>query len=158
MRVALLDSFGLNFGPPFTKDGEFLLALALAPLPLIALNRLAPGWNLGAHVGLVTILTMVVWQPLIEELLFRGFIQGRLHAWHWARRKFLLFSAANYCATLAFVAAHLINHSYPWAAAVALPSLLFGYFRDRHGCIYPSIVLHAAYNACYLAFAAMPSA
>lgn len=154
MRLSLIDDFGLHCCPSFLRDRQFYLALALAPLPLL-LNYLAPGWNAGTQAGSTTIFSIVIWQPLIEELLFRGFIQGRLQARHWGRRRFLSLSAANYCTTLIFVAAHLFNHAPLWAAAVAVPSLLFGHFRERHGCIHPCIVLHAAYNACYLAFAAM---
>jgi membrane protease YdiL (CAAX protease family) len=32
---------------------------------------------------------------------------------------------------------------------VLLPSLLYGYFRDRHGSVYPAIALHVFYNAGY---------
>ncbi|MDQ9169183.1 JDVT-CTERM system glutamic-type intramembrane protease [Oxalobacteraceae bacterium R-40] len=152
MHSILTESFGLQFRPSFLRDGQFYLAIAIAPLPLIALSYLAPGWNTGMHAGTATIFSLVIWQPLVEELLFRGFIQGRFEQWRRAREKFLFFSLANYCTTLLFVAAHLFNQSAWWAAAVAVPSLLFGYFRDRHENIYPSIVLHASYNACYLAF------
>jgi membrane protease YdiL (CAAX protease family) len=157
MRVALLESFGLNFGPSFIRDRQFYLALAVAPLPLIALNYLAPGWNAGIYAEPALIFSLVIWQPLVEELLFRGFIQGRLRERHWARHSFFSLSTANYLTTLMFVVAHLVNHSIPWAIAVAAPSLVFGYFRDRQGHIYSSIALHSAYNACYLASAAMPA-
>lgn len=158
MHTTLLEDFGLLFRPSFLKDGQFYLALALAPLPLVALSGVAPGWNAGMYAGFATVMSMVIWQPLIEELLFRGFIQGRLQGRDWARKRFLSLSVANYCTTLLFVAAHLFNHTLVWAAAVAVPSLVFGHFRERHGCIHPSIVLHGAYNACYLAFMAMPIA
>lgn len=157
MRFALLESFGLNFCPSFTRDGQFYFALMLAPLPLIALSYLIPGWNAGIHAGPAVFLSLVIWQPIAEELLFRGFIQGRLREWHWARRPFISLSTANYITTLLFVITHLVNHSLWWAIAVAVPSLVFGYFRDRHGHIYPCIALHAAYNACYLAAGAMPT-
>ena len=52
-------------------------------------------------------------------------------------------------AWLVFTALHFVNHPPPWAAAVLLPSLLFGYFRDRHGSVLPAIVLHVFYNAGY---------
>ena len=35
-------------------------------------------------------------------------------------------------------------------AAVIVPSLIFGYFRDRHGNIHAAVVLHVFYNAGYL--------
>lgn len=150
--AALIQSFGLHFSPSFFRDGQFYLALGAAPLALMALTYLAPGWNAGMRAEPAVILTLVLWQPVVEELLFRGFIQGRLEQRRWACKQFLFLSVANYCTTLAFVAAHLVHHSIAWALAVAVPSLLFGHFRERHGQVSPSIALHAAYNACYLAF------
>jgi uncharacterized protein len=155
MRSILIESFGLHFRPSFLRDGQFYLALAAAPIALLALSYLAPEWNTGMRAEPAIILSLVLWQPFVEELLFRGFIQGALTQGRWAQNKFLLLSLANYCTTLVFVAAHLLNHSVAWAIAVAAPSLLFGHFRERHGQVYPSIALHAAYNACYLAFGIM---
>ena len=47
----------------------------------------------------------------------------------------------------------LLRHSAGWAAAVIAPSLIFGYFRERHRQVCSAIILHAAYNACYLLMA-----
>jgi hypothetical protein len=44
---------------------------------------------------------------------------------------------------------HLWSHPAGWAAAVIVPSLVFGYVRDRYQSVYPSIVLHLYYNAGY---------
>jgi uncharacterized protein len=155
-RSVLIESFGLHYRSTFLRDGQFYLALAIAPPALLALTYLAPGWNAGMQADPLIIVALVLWQPFVEELLFRGFIQGALAQGRWTRKKFLFLSLANYCTTLVFVAAHLLNHSIAWALAVTAPSLLFGHFRERHGQVYPSIALHAAYNACYLLFGLMP--
>ncbi|CAC9434252.1 hypothetical protein [uncultured Gammaproteobacteria bacterium] len=78
--------------------------------------------------------------PIIEELVFRGLIQDYLHT------KFTntvaQLSLANILTTILFVLLHLIYHPILWALAVFVPSLIFGYFKDRFGCVLPAIILH----------------
>lgn len=145
----LIEETGLKFAPAFVRDRQFHAALLAAPLALAVLALLYPQWPWPVHAGAPFILAAVLWQPVIEELLFRGVVQGKLSATRWGGRQVAGLSAANGTATLLFVLAHLLHHP-PWqAVAVAVPSLVFGYFRDRHRQIYPSICLHAAYNAFY---------
>ncbi len=86
--------------------------------------------------------------PIIEELVFRGYIQDlaqrRLTAWQLGP-----LSHANILTSLLFTALHFINHPPLWAAAVFVPSLLFGFFKDRSGRLGASIVLHVFYNSGY---------
>jgi membrane protease YdiL (CAAX protease family) len=56
---------------------------------------------------------------------------------------------ANLTSSALFTTLHFTSHAPLWAIGVLLPSLLFGYFRDRHDSIYPAIVLHIFYNAGY---------
>jgi hypothetical protein len=84
-----------------------------------------------------------------RELLFRGVLQGRLTARPWGRRQFGGITLANLLVSLLFTALHFIGHPPLWAAGVLLPSLLYGYFRDRHYCVLPAIALHVFYNAGY---------
>jgi len=99
--------------------------------------------------GVVALASLILLQPLLEELLFRGLLQGWLLAWPWARRQLGGFTLANLVVTLLFTALHLISHPPLWAAGVLLPSLLYGYFRDRHDSVLPAIALHVFYNAGY---------
>jgi hypothetical protein len=46
-----------------------------------------------------------------------------------------------------FVAAHFFWQVPYIAVSVFVPSLIFGYFRDRYHGIVPSILLHVFYNA-----------
>jgi membrane protease YdiL (CAAX protease family) len=46
--------------------------------------------------------------------------------------------------------AHLINQPPLWAASVFFPSLVFGYFKDRHQTVVTPFLLHAWYNAGFL--------
>lgn len=56
--------------------------------------------------------------------------------------------------SLQFSALHFIGHPPLWAAGVLLPSLLYGFFRDRHDSVLPPIALHVFYNAGYVSAAA----
>lgn len=90
-------------------------------------------------------LALVLLYPVLEELVFRGWLQGALLGRGWGRRVAGPVSAANLAAALAFAAAHLLRSSPAWAAAVILPGLVFGCFRERHG-VGAAIVLHVFYN------------
>ncbi|TCK19514.1 hypothetical protein DFR30_2827 [Thiogranum longum] len=86
--------------------------------------------------------------PVIEEIVFRGwmqeFIQLRLRPWRLGP-----LTHANLLTSLVFSALHFINHPPIWAAAVFLPSLLFGLSRERSGGLTAPILLHVFYNSGY---------
>jgi len=45
----------------------------------------------------------------------------------------------------------MVYQPFFWALAAFVPSMLFGYFRDRYACIYPALALHIVYNSGFLA-------
>jgi len=100
--------------------------------------------------------SLVLWQPGIEEFLFRGWLQGQLSEQSWGQRCWYGITAANGCTSLLFAVAHCWYHPPLWAAAVLLPSLVFGFFRDRYMSIYPCMALHAFYNAGYFGLTGLP--
>ena len=120
-----------------------LVAGLLFWLALAALGKASPlhDW--------ATLLMLVLLQPLLEELLFRGLLQGRLLARAWGERRFAGFTLANLATAMLFTALHFASHPPLWAAGVLLPSLLFGHFRDRHDSVFPAIALHVYFNAGY---------
>ena len=127
------------------RDPHFALA-ALAAVPVwIALGRLV-GERMHADLALTALLALAVVQPVVEELVFRGALQGRLLERGWARRIGPV-SRANLGTTVAFVALHFVAQPPAWAIAVAAPSLVFGYARERFSSILPAIALHSIYNA-----------
>lgn len=142
---------GLRPRPRLTPDGPFLLALAAAPalwallwlsgMPLPAVGR-ADAWR--------TVLSVVLWYPLVEELTFRGGIQGALLQYPAFRRRRVGISMANLAAASGFVAWHWFYQGGVLVLAVLPPALIFGYFRDRFGSIYASVCLHGWYNATFL--------
>ncbi len=150
-------AMGLAPAGPFLRERCFLLALlagvgfwcllALAgPLRPVSLPQLL-SWPF---------LSLAIWHPLAEELIFRGFLQGQLLDRPWGRRTAAGLTVANGLTTTIFVLGHLWQHPPLWALAVAAPSLVFGYVRDRYGSVYPAIILHMVYNAGYFGLTGLP--
>ena len=97
-------------------------------------------------------LKIALLSPLLEEIVFRGGLQTfLLEREFFRKRKFGIgvanVSAANIVTSLAFAAAHLIYQTPLWASLVFIPSLVFGWARERYDSVIPPILLHAFYNA-----------
>ena len=147
----LLRDAGLVTCPPFYRDGQFYLAL-LACLPVLAViyfyipvDTYEPGAGQWGY-----FIALVIWQPFWEELMFRGIIQGQVYKSPWGRRAWLKISNANLVASLAFAALHIAYNPNLWSVSVFVPSLVFGYFRERHNALYSAIALHGTYNLGYM--------
>ena len=84
--------------------------------------------------------------PVVEELAFRGLIQGSLlRRAGLAGRRFGV-TGANGITSLLFASAHLFHHSPGIAALIMIPSLVFGELRDRFDSTRPAIFMHVYYN------------
>lgn len=142
---------GLKPCNSFLFDRQFIWAWMAGVGVAVCMYSLFPEWRLSqaSQIDILLLLSLLLLQPVVEELLFRGVFQGRFLEYCWGRKLYLGASAANVMTSLLFVAAHLINHSFLWAVSVFIPSLLFGYFRERYGSVYPSIFLHMSYNTFY---------
>lgn len=146
----VLASLGLQYHRPFHRDSVFLLLLALGPMVWLAMMRFSVFQPLPWHaIWPPVFLSVALWQPLFEELLFRGAIQGQVLQTSWGQKTWLGLSMANLIVSLLFALTHLVSHSISWSFLVLVPSLCFGFARDRFGSVYPAIVLHAFYNAGY---------
>jgi len=131
------------------RDPAFAAALAAGPVVWIAAALALgaqpnPAWALAdplRYVGLA-----VAW-PILEEWLFRGVIQPAAARTVWGARAAWGVTTANAATSMLFAVAHLVALAPGWAAAVFVPSLVFGYFRDRYNSFAPSAALHVFYNA-----------
>ncbi len=121
----------------------------LAPVGLLgAVAAGAYGWLQGGAVpGLTALLLLVLAYPVLEEIVFRGVVQPFLFELTGGAGIGPL-TYANILTSFAFSAMHLLNHTPLHAGLVWLPSLAFGWFRDRSGSILPGMVLHVGWNAC----------
>ena len=93
------------------------------------------------------LLLLVIVYPILEEIVFRGALQGWLRKKSWGLRHRLGVTNANILTSIVFAAFHLIRRPNIWSAGVILPGLVFGFFRDRYGNLYASVALHIFYNA-----------
>lgn len=145
--IDLLHEVGLKHKPQCYRNNHFLLAMLAGALFLLLFHDFMPPFSTSFKFSWTLFLSLVIWQPLIEEVLFRGLIQGQLAKGDWGRRCWLHISSANAVTSLLFVGIHMIGNPTLFSLTVFIPSLVFGYFRDHCDSIYPSILLHCAYNA-----------
>ncbi|MBX3301177.1 MAG: JDVT-CTERM system CAAX-type protease [Nitrospira sp.] len=146
----VLALLGLQLHRPFHRDSAFLLLLALGPMVWLAMIGFLAFQPLPWHaIWSPTFLSVVLWQPLFEELLFRGIIQGYVQQSVGIQKTWNGLSLSNFLTSLLFTFSHLASHSISWSVLVLVPSLCFGFVRDRFGSVYPSIILHAFYNSGY---------
>ncbi|MDH4290551.1 MAG: JDVT-CTERM system glutamic-type intramembrane protease [Aquincola sp.] len=127
------------------SDTHVLAALAAAA-PVWALLVMTVGDRMHVTTGWAGWITLVLAQPLIEEIVFRGVLQGQLLQMGLSRRHGP-FTNANLVTTVCFVGAHLFTQPPAWALAVSVPSLVFGHLRERFGSVWPAVFVHAIYNA-----------
>ena len=91
------------------------------------------GWS-------VVVVLAVVGAPLVEELLFRGLVQGAF-----SRRVGAV--PAIYITAIIFSFAHIFNEG-PAAPLLILPGgLILGYLRHRTGRLAAGMIAHATFNA-----------
>ena len=150
--MSLHSQLGLTTDFTWLRDTHFWFFAGLGGL-FLALVQIALPDLLGSQYkdyGAAFIVSFVLWQPLIEELLFRGLLQGLLLKSQSGSRQFCGITLANLICTIIFVVTHLVHQPWLWALAVFLPSLIFGYVRDRNNCVYPAVTLHVLFNAGFL--------
>ncbi|MDE2418562.1 MAG: JDVT-CTERM system CAAX-type protease [Burkholderiales bacterium] len=152
-QLSLLQECGFTWPRPgvwsWPPDAHIALALLVA-LPVWGALGLFLGPHLRAPAGWLAWVSLVLVQPLLEELVFRGLLQGqalRLVSANGQPRRLGPLTMANMLVTLGFVALHLRAQPLAWALAVALPSLVLGHLRERTGSVWPAVLVHAFYNA-----------
>ncbi|MBI1194716.1 MAG: JDVT-CTERM system CAAX-type protease [Gammaproteobacteria bacterium] len=151
MQTSTIGSLLGLLRPPQLRDQLFWLVLlsgALIPLAFrILFGTLEGGFSPS---GLYAWIIVIGWQPLVEELLFRGLIQGTLLDTRWGGQQSVFhLSHANLLTSALFVTIHFVNHHALWAISVLLPSLIFGWLRERHGNIWSALIAHATFNLAF---------
>ncbi len=134
------------------RDGYFGAAMLAAPLFWVArLVRTRPAVDLTWPVSApLAFLLPALAYPVLEEIAFRGALQGALWKSRLANYTWGPVSAPNLLTSMAFVVAHLFWQAPYVALSVSVPSLIFGYFRDRYRNIAPAVLLHVFYNTGFV--------
>ena len=129
------------------RNYRFILAI-LAGIPVVwVMHTWLQPYPAGVNYSWMQLFSLILWQPFIEEVLFRGIIQGQIRKKDWGKNAWFGISGANAITSILFVAVHMINSSPLFALTVLAPSLVFGYFRDYCNSVYPAIIIHCTYNA-----------
>lgn len=134
----------------FWRDGAFYVALIAGPFCWLILDLIGQ-----PHVGpppMLMWLKLSLLMPVLEEIVFRGGIQSALYQRQFFSRGVFGISVANVFTSIVFAAMHLISQPPLWAALVFIPSIVFGWARDRYNNSVPCIFLHALYNAGFVWF------
>lgn len=121
-------------------------------LYLLLQPELQPDWPLASPLAW---LLPVLLYPVLEEIVFRGLIQELVHEYI-SCRAFGPLTVANLLTSILFAGLHLLSQPPHWAALVVFPSLVFGFFKERHQSLMAPIVLHVFYNAGFLWLFAAP--
>jgi hypothetical protein len=87
---------------------------------------------------------------ILEEVVFRGGIQGGLLRKEVFRSKLLGLSRANWLTSSLFAVAHIWQHPLALVPGYFAVSLVQGYFRERYNGILVPELLHAWYNLMLL--------
>jgi CAAX protease family protein len=149
--------WGVDRCPHFYRDLQFLWALGAAVPCWMLVSYIRPlsplSWS---SLWTLAFISLVLWLPVLEELLFRGLLQGQLRRLAWGRRGIGPITMANAITSVLFVMSHLYSHPLGWTASILLPAFVFGYMRDRFQSIYPSTALHIVYNAGYFILIGLP--
>lgn len=125
-----------------------LLAAVIAPLLLCPW---LPPWD-GSILkwGLPGAIIFCLSVAVVEEVIFRGGIQGWLLRRDSFKISLLGFSRANWLTSVLFAAAHVWQHLLVLVPGYLAVSLVFGYFRERYKGILVPVALHAYYNLTLL--------
>ncbi len=132
----------------FLKDSHWYYAVGLGVVFWMAYGFLFDAYNLIPYEVLwQTLLFTVLLYPIVEEIVFRGWIQGEVLLGRFKLNATIAgITLANFLTSLLFALLHGINQEFTWAILIFFPSLVFGYLRDRYGYLLPSILLHSTFN------------
>lgn len=93
---------------------------------------------------------IIVISPVLEEIVFRGGLQTWLQQRRVLQYRLGAISLANVLTSLLFAGMHLFRQAPLWAALTFLPSLIFGWAKERHQTLLSPILLHMCYNAGFI--------
>ena len=144
------EDLGLVLPPRLFTDRQFVLALVVGCGVSVLVAGLSVSGSSSVSLTPLQAFSLMLWYPVLEELLFRGALQGFFRSTAFGQWALKGLSLANVLTAILFTILHLVYRADPLAWLVFFPGLVFGYFRDRHGSILGPVILHAAYNACLI--------
>lgn len=107
---------------------------------------LSSTWDISATV----LINMLLIYPVIEEWVFRGTIQEGLLKINQLRKGCYGVSNANLITSCLFTGFHMIHQPLFFAVLVFIPSVIFGFFKERYSALLVPIGLHILFNGIFL--------
>jgi len=135
-----------------SRDPLLGAALASAPIFWAAWSfylDAEPDWGWPLNAPRQFLLLAVIY-PILEEIVFRGALQGWLRKGDRTLHDWRGLTLANVITSVAFSVFHLFQNSVGMSIAVFAPSVIFGFFRDRYDHLHTPIALHIFYNAGFV--------
>jgi len=129
----------------FAQDTIFYVLLML-PIPLW-LGLFIHDSNIENIDGYSLVLLILV-LPMLEEIFFRGLLQPWLATKYPAKTSNI--TQANIMTSSVFALVHLFAQPLLLALCTFIPSMIFGFAKERYSRLLPSIILHSSYNGGYL--------
>lgn len=132
------------------KDDKYwwIALFSVVPFYLLLIlyiqKPLTPKFN---HLWSTSFFFFSFFYPVVEEIIFRGMFQS--YAAKIVNKHIWILSYANILTSIIFCSLHIIYQPSLWALSVFIPSIIFGYFKDKYNSLIPPIMLHIFYNASY---------
>lgn len=133
-----------EFNQNFYKDPIFQLLLFIPAIIWLLIyidNPITSQLDTYYLIGVIVII------PVVEEMIFRGFLQPLIAKRY--NQTMIKISLANLITSSIFALLHLFTHPLSMALYTFIPSLIFGYTKERYKRLMPSIILHSSYNGGY---------
>lgn len=134
------DSWGIAPPRPAVRS---VIEIVICLVAVFVIAVWPAAWIPAGPLNSRTVIVMCLWAPTVEELFFRGQLQGALER-RWGIPTAVLASAVLFGVSHAAVALSWIG------LATIGPALLFGAMRARQGSLLPAIVLHSGANLALL--------
>lgn len=132
----------------YLKDAHWYFAIVIAIVFWVAIDFFVyPASPQNVFSRPEILFFSILLYPMLEEIVFRGLIQSQLMLRVRWRKQWRGISAANVITSVLFSLLHLMHQDPLMVVLIFFPSLIFGYFKDRHQSVLPSIWLHVFYNA-----------
>lgn len=132
--------------PVFHTDPWFYIAALAGPAIWLLFDLLSLAGTSTAtfEQGVSVILFKLIIYPVLEEIVFRGLIQGWIsarvsHSSHGV-------SLSNVITSIIFTAVHFFNNPSLLTLLIFFPSIIFGCAKERYNKLTPPIILHSLYN------------
>jgi len=145
-----LTALGLTPTGRLRRDSHLLAAIVAGPLFWGLFWLFGTGFPFPADEPTTAKLaSALLYYPVVEELFFRGLLQGAMARRREGRYRLLGITTANVVASAAFTGWHVLFTS-SVALWVLVPSLVYGHLRDRQGHVYGAVLTHTWYNLTFV--------